>query len=82
MNYINTAPGYGNSEEASAWDWKALQPADYLHQAGRAPHPFNPKDKAALHASVKESLRLLHREYIDMLLIHEPDRPGQWGLVG
>jgi len=28
--------------------------------------------------SVKESLRLLGREYIDILMIHEPDRPRQY----
>ena len=28
--------------------------------------------------SVDESLRLLKRDYIDVLLVHEPDRPGQY----
>jgi aryl-alcohol dehydrogenase-like predicted oxidoreductase len=28
--------------------------------------------------SVEESLRLLHRDVIDILMIHEPDRPGQY----
>jgi D-threo-aldose 1-dehydrogenase len=27
---------------------------------------------------VEESLRLLHRDVIDILIIHEPDRPGQY----
>jgi aryl-alcohol dehydrogenase-like predicted oxidoreductase len=26
--------------------------------------------------SVEESLRLLRRDHIDILMIHEPDRPG------
>jgi aryl-alcohol dehydrogenase-like predicted oxidoreductase len=29
-------------------------------------------------ASVEESLRLLRRETIDLLFVHEPDRPGQY----
>jgi aryl-alcohol dehydrogenase-like predicted oxidoreductase len=32
----------------------------------------------ALRASVETSLRLLKREQIDILMIHEPDRPGQY----
>ena len=27
---------------------------------------------------MEESLRLLNRDHLDMLLIHEPERPGQW----
>ena len=38
---------------------------------------FNPKDKRHLRTIVEESLRLLHRDTIDILMIHEPDRPGQ-----
>ena len=40
--------------------------------------PFNPQDKDLLRQSVDESLRLLKRDYIDVLLVHEPDRPGQY----
>jgi len=29
-------------------------------------------------ASIDESLKLLHRDHIDLLMIHEPDRPGQY----
>src|SRR5262249_35494345 len=45
---------------------------------GGRPRPFDPKDRAALRRSVEESLRLLGRQRLDLLLIHEPDRPGQY----
>ena len=43
-----------------------------------APQPFDPQDRDLLRRSVDESLRLLRRDCIDVLLIHEPDRPGQY----
>jgi aryl-alcohol dehydrogenase-like predicted oxidoreductase len=46
---------------------------------GGRPQPFLPRDKACLRASVEESLRLLGRDCIDILMIHEPDRPCQYG---
>ena len=42
------------------------------------PQPFDPKDKHLLRQSVEESLRLLKRDTIDILMVHEPDRPGQY----
>jgi len=79
VNYIDTAPGYADSEEVLG---KALQgvgqPVILSTKFGGRPQPFNPKDPAGLLASFEESLRLLGRDYIDMLIIHEPDRPGQY----
>lgn len=79
INYIDTAPGYGNSEEVLG---KALaevnQPVILSTKLGGRPKPFHPQDKACLRASVEESLRLLGRDCIDILMIHEPDRPGQY----
>jgi aryl-alcohol dehydrogenase-like predicted oxidoreductase len=46
---------------------------------GGRPQPFDPRSKSQLKQSVQESLRLLHREAIDILFIHEPDRPQQYG---
>src|SRR4029078_9294052 len=56
----------------------APQPYFLSTKLGGRPQPFDPKDKAGLRQSVKESLRLLGREQIDILFIHEPDRPGQY----
>lgn len=79
LNYFDTAPGYGNSEEVLG---KALagvkQPIVLSTKLGGRPTPFKPQDKACLRASVEESLRLLGRDCIDILMIHEPDRPGQY----
>jgi len=52
VNYVDTAPGYRDSEEVLG---EALEGA-----------------------SVETSLRLLKRDQVDILMIHEPDRPGQY----
>ena len=79
VNYIDTAPGYHNSEEVLG---KALEdvttPVILSTKLGGRPQPFLPQDKKCLRKSVEESLRLLKRDYIDILMIHEPDRPGQY----
>jgi aryl-alcohol dehydrogenase-like predicted oxidoreductase len=79
VNYIDTAPGYGNSEEALGRALREIDvPLIISTKLGGRPQPFNPQDKAGLMASVEESLRLLGRDHIDILMIHEPDRPGQY----
>ena len=54
------------------------QPYILSTKLGGRPQPFHPQDKSCLRQSVEESLRLLHRDTIDILMIHEPDRPGQY----
>jgi aryl-alcohol dehydrogenase-like predicted oxidoreductase len=79
INYFDTAPGYGNSEEVLGQALKgATQPVIISTKLGGRPEPFNPKDPARLRQSVEESLRLLGRDQIDILMIHEPDRPLQY----
>lgn len=82
INFIDTAPAYANSEETIG---KALQQVNNIPddlvistKLGGRPMPFDPQDQEGLLASVEESLRLLGREAIDVLIIHEPDRPGQY----
>lgn len=79
VNYIDTAPNYHNSEEVIG---KALSgvttPLILSTKLGGRPQPFQPQDKDCLMQSVTESLRLLGRDAIDMLIIHEPDRPGEY----
>lgn len=82
INFIDTAPAYANSEETIG---KALKhvtniPDDLVISTkfGGRPQPFDPQDKNALLGSAEESLRLLGRESIEVLIIHEPDRPGQY----
>ena len=79
INYIDTAPMYGNSEEVLG---KSLvgeeRPLILSTKIGGRPEPFEPQNADCLLASVEESLRLLGRENIDILMIHEPNRPGQY----
>jgi D-threo-aldose 1-dehydrogenase len=79
VNYIDTAPGYFNSEEVLG---KILletsKPYMISTKLGGRPLPFLPQDKDNLFRSVDESLRLLNRDFIDILMIHEPDRPQQY----
>ncbi|MGI6379740.1 MAG: aldo/keto reductase [Anaerolineae bacterium] len=79
INYLDTAPGYLDSEEVLG---RALADVDaplvLSTKLGGRPQPFNAQDPDQLYASFEESLRLLGRDYVDMLIIHEPDRPGQY----
>lgn len=79
VNYIDTAPSYGNSEEVLGLALEGVEQPYYIAtKLGGRPQPFDPKDKDGLRRSVEESLRLLKRDALDVLLIHEPDRPGQY----
>jgi aryl-alcohol dehydrogenase-like predicted oxidoreductase len=79
VNYIDSAPGYANSEEVIGKILPEVSaPVILSTKLGGRPQPFNAKDKAALRRSVEESLRLLGRKKIDILMVHEPDRPGQY----
>ncbi|HEX8552104.1 MAG TPA: aldo/keto reductase [Abditibacteriaceae bacterium] len=79
INTIDTAPTYGDSEDVLGRALEGVeQPLIFSTKLGGRPQPFLPQDKACLMQSVKESLRLLKRDSIDMLMVHEPDRPGQY----
>jgi aryl-alcohol dehydrogenase-like predicted oxidoreductase len=79
VNLIDTAPGYYDSEEVIGTALEGVSQQPYVStKLGGRPQPFDPKDKTALRQSVEESLRLLRRDHIDLLLIHEPDRPRQY----
>ncbi|PQO36528.1 aldo/keto reductase [Blastopirellula marina] len=80
INYCDTAPAYADSEATLG---KALQasgkPFIVSTKFGGRPLPFDPQNVDHLKQSLAESRRLLGREQIDILLIHEPDRPQQYG---
>ena len=82
VNMIDTAPAYANSEQTLGQALATMtglpDPLILSTKLGGRPTPFNQRDAQQLTASVEESLRLLHRECIDVLLIHEPDRPAQY----
>ena len=79
VNAIDTAPAYADSEATVG---RALEgndaPLIITTKLGGRPQPFNPQDIDALRQSVDESLRLLGRDCIDILMVHEPDRPQQY----
>jgi len=79
INYVDTAPGYADSEEVLG---RILQdesaPLILSTKLGGRPQPFEPQNKDALLKSLETSLSLLKRRHIDILMIHEPDRPGQY----
>lgn len=79
INYLDTAPGYLDSEEVLGRILESESaPLIISTKLGGRPRPFRPQSKKALLKSVEESLRLLKRKHVDILMIHEPDRPGQY----
>ena len=79
MNYIDTAAGYGDSEESIGIAIKDIaEPIIISTKLGGRPEPFEPQNIDCLRQSVETSLKLLHRDQIDILMIHEPDRPGEY----
>ena len=79
INYIDTAPAYRDSEQVIGRALAGVTfPVILSTKLGGRPQPFHPQDRDSLMRSVEESLRLLGRDYIDILMIHEPDRPGQY----
>jgi aryl-alcohol dehydrogenase-like predicted oxidoreductase len=79
ITYFDTAPAYANSEEILGKTIADVKTPFVLStKLGGRPQPFDPRNKKQLLESAKESLRLLHREVIDVLFVHEPDRPLQY----
>jgi aryl-alcohol dehydrogenase-like predicted oxidoreductase len=79
VNLIDTSADYGDSEAAVGEAFKERQ-RPYILSTKIGPRSgvdFNPRDKKQLRKTVEESLEFLHRDYIDILMIHEPDRPGE-----
>jgi len=79
INAIDTAPAYADSERTVG---EAIDGTDtpliVTTKLGGRPQPFDPQDVDGLRHSVEESLRLLRRDVIDILMVHEPDRPQQY----
>src|SRR5690242_10598507 len=79
INYFDTAPAYANSEEVLGAILRDVDaPLILSTKLGGRPQPFDPQNPAQLRSSVEQSLRLLHRDVIDVLFVHEPDRPLQY----
>lgn len=79
INAVDTAPAYADSEATLGQAIDGLSaPLIITTKLGGRPTPFDPQSVAGLRQSVEESLRLLGRECIDILMVHEPDRPQQY----
>jgi len=79
VNYFDTAPSYADSEEVIGRAMEGVESHYYLStKLGGRPSPFDPRNKDHLRASLLKSLELLKRDSVDILMIHEPDRPGQY----
>lgn len=79
INAIDTAPAYADSEQTIGAAIRDLNgPLIITTKLGGRPQPFDPQNINSLRASVDESLRLLGRDCVDVLMIHEPDRPQQY----
>lgn len=79
INYFDTAPAYANSEEVLGKILAEIDaPLVVSTKLGGRPQPFDPRDATQLARSAETSLRLLHRDVIDVMFVHEPDRPLQY----
>lgn len=79
VNAIDTAPAYADSELTVGRAIAGMEaPLIITTKLGGRPQPFDPQNIDALRESVEESLRLLGRDHIDILMVHEPDRPQQY----
>ncbi|TWT39170.1 aldo/keto reductase [Blastopirellula retiformator] len=79
INYCDTAPAYADSERVLGAALQAAgKPFIVSTKFGGRPHPFDPQNIDHMKQSLAESRRLLGREQIDILLVHEPDRPQQY----
>jgi aryl-alcohol dehydrogenase-like predicted oxidoreductase len=79
ITLVDTAPGYGDSEQTLGTVFHKLgSKADRLivsTKLGGRPRPFDARDAKGLRQSIDESRRVFGRASLDLLLVHEPDRP-------
>ncbi|VTU00085.1 aldo keto reductase : Aldo/keto reductase OS=Rhodopirellula baltica SH28 GN=RBSH_03139 PE=4 SV=1: Aldo_ket_red [Gemmataceae bacterium] len=79
VNFFDTAPGYADSEAVLGRILREVRgPVVVSTKLGGRPAPFDPRDACLLVRSAEESLRALGRDAIDVLFVHEPDRPQQY----
>ena len=78
LSLVDTSADYGDSEAAVGEALRnEARPVIISTKIGPRSRGFNPKDKKQLRKTFDESLRLLRRDSVDILMIHEPDRAGQ-----
>lgn len=81
MNLADTSADYGDSEEGLGYALNKIDRACIVStKLGPMPGQtdFDPKSKDCIMRIVEHSLKMLKRDSIDILMVHEPDRPGQF----
>lgn len=82
INFIDTAPSYHDSESVIGEALRKLDAEFYIGtKLGRLPaQDYRPQDKEFLRRELNDSLKRLNRSKVDIVYIHEPDRPEfyQW----
>jgi aryl-alcohol dehydrogenase-like predicted oxidoreductase len=78
VNFVDTAPSYLDSEEVLGTALAGVsRPVILSTKLGGRPEPFDARNLDHLKYSFAQSLKLLGRDAVDILMVHEPDRPGQ-----
>lgn len=78
IDYFDTAPAYADSEEILGKILRDVR-VPFVHSTKLGePGGFDPANPEHLRRSVERSLKQIGRETLDVLFIHEPDRPGQY----
>jgi len=81
INLADTSADYGDSEEALGWALSEVdKPCIVSTKLGPTPGmtDFDAKNKDQLRRIVDLCLKNLRRDVIDVMMVHEPDRPGQF----
>ncbi len=77
INYVDTAPGYGESETALGKIFaRSGRPEVLSTKVGQDEASYEAQNPDVIKASIENSLKLLGTDHFEMVMIHEPDRPG------
>lgn len=75
INYVDTAPAYGKSEATLGRIFaRSGRPEILSTKVGQ--DGFQAQNPDVLKASIENSLKLLGTDHLEMVMIHEPDRPA------
>ena len=78
INFIDTAPSYGNSEMMLGHVLRGYSgKTPMISTKIGMPPAFNPQSRQAILDSVEKSMSDIGCDVIDLLYIHEPERAGQ-----
>jgi aryl-alcohol dehydrogenase-like predicted oxidoreductase len=77
INYVDTAPAYGKSEIVLGKIFARTGHPEILStKVGQDAASYEAQNPDVLKASIENSLKVLGTDHFEMVMIHEPDRPG------